>query len=111
MSQFDAFLADSSRIGSEIRAAKAQADDAELALRRAQKANKLIADLEQSNAGNLAMKYLALRELKRLDPTHPLVRDAALREQVSAAAKKVLKVSGNWDDVRDFGQNYKLPGR
>ena len=34
MSQFDGFLADSARIGSEIRAAKAQADDAELALRR-----------------------------------------------------------------------------
>lgn len=111
MSQLDGFFADAARIGSEIRAAKAQADDAELALRNQQRANKVIDTLKEANAGNLAMKYLALRELKRVDPNHPLVRDAALREQVSAGAKKVMKVSDNWDDVREFGQTYKISGR
>ena len=111
MSQFDEFLADSARIGSEIRAAKAQADDAEFSLARLQKAQQVIAGLKEANAGNLAMKHLLLRELKRIDPTHPLVRDAAMREQIATAAEKVMKVSNNWDDVRAFGQNYKLPGR
>ena len=104
MSQFDAFLADGARIGSEIRAAKAQAD-------AAQRSNQVIVTLKEANAGNLAMKHLALRELKRIDPTHPLVRDAALREQIATAAERVMKMSDNWDDVREFGLNYKLPGR
>ncbi|CAN7358789.1 hypothetical protein [Variovorax sp. LjRoot178] len=111
MSQLDGFFSDAARIGDEIRAAKARADDAELALRNTQRSNKVITTLKEANAGNLAIKHLALRELKRIDPTHPLVRDAALREKIATAAEKVMKISDNWDDVRDFGLNYKLPGR
>lgn len=111
MSQFDEFLADGARIGAEIRAAKALADDAELAARRAQRSNTVIAELKDANAGNLSMKHLLLRELKKVDPSHPLVRDAALRDQVSASAKKIMKATDNWDNVREFGLNFKVPGR
>lgn len=107
MSQFDGFLADAGRNTDQYIADR----------RRAADAKKLAATVDDLravkgyNAGNLAMKHLALRELAKLDPTHPLVRDAALRESVSAAAKKVMAMSDNWDDVRDYGLNLKIPGR
>lgn len=111
MSQLDGFFADAARIGETVRAAKAQADDAEIAHRQLLNAHRAIQEIEAANSGNLAMKHLALRELGKVDPTHPLVRDASLREAVSAGAKKVMRISSNWDDVRDYGLNYKLPGR
>ena len=107
MSQLDEFFADASRINSEIRAAEDQADAAV----NAQKAKRVIAEVKGFNAGNLAMSHLALRELAKVDPTHPLVRDAALRENIKVAARKVMSMSNNWDDVREFGQNYKISGR
>lgn len=104
MSQLDGFFADASRINSEIRAEEDRAAD-----RR--QSNQVLAKVKGANAGNLAMKHLALRELAKLDPSHPLVRDAALRESISAGAKKVMSMSDNWDDVRDYGLNIKIPGR
>lgn len=107
MSQLDEFFADASRINSEIRAAEDKAD-AEV---NAQKAKRVIAEVKGFNAGNLAMSHLALRELAKVDPTHPLVRDATLRESIKVDARKVMVRSNNWDDVREFGLNFKVPGR
>jgi hypothetical protein len=104
MSQLDGFFADAARIGDDIRAAKARADDAV-------RATKVIDFLKEANAGNLAMKHLLLRELKRVDPNHPLVLGAALRERISAEAEKVMKRTDNWDDVRDFGLKFAIPKR
>ena len=107
MSQFDGFLADAGRITDQHIADMNRAADA----KRVATANEALRTVKGFNAGNLAMKHLALRELAKIDPSHPLVRDAALRESITAAARKVMAMSDNWDDVRNFGQNYKLPGR
>jgi hypothetical protein len=110
MSQLDGFFSDAARntdrLISDIERGSAEQAHAQL-----RAANSTIVSLKDSNAGNLAMKHLALRELAKVDPHHPLVRDAALREAVSTAAKKVMRMSDNWDDVRDLGVNYKVPGR
>lgn len=111
MSQLDGFFADAAR-NTDRRIAdierNAGLDQAAAQLRTAR---STIASLKDANAGNLAMKHLALRELAKIDPHHPLVRNAALREAVSTSAKKVMHMSDNWDDVRDLGLNYEIPRR
>lgn len=107
MSQFDGFLSDAGRITDQHIADMHRAADA----KRLASAHEALRNVKGFNAGNLAMKHLALRELAKIDPSHPLVRDAALRESVSAGAKKVMSMSDNWDDVRDYGLNVKIPGR
>lgn len=111
MSQLDEFFADASRIEAEIRAAKSEADAAELALRQRRRSDKVIIELKEANAGNLVMKVLLLRELKKVDPSNPLIQDARLRQQVAASAETVMKETDHWDCVRDFGLNFKVPGR
>lgn len=104
MSQLDGFFADAARIGDEIRAAEARADDAV-------RARKVVVELKEFNAGNLAMKLLLLRELERVDPAHPLVLDEALRQRVTTEARRVMKSTNNWDDVRDFAAKFAISKR
>ena len=107
MTQFDQFLADAGRNTDQHIADMHRAADA----RALASANEALRTVKAFNAGNLAMKHLLLRELAKLDPSHPLVRDAALRESVSAGAKKVMAATDHWDNVRDYGLNLKIPGR
>lgn len=111
MSQLDGFFADAAR-NTDRRIADIERNAGlDQAAAEVRAARSTILTLKDYNAGNLAMKHLALRELAKVDPHHPLVRDAALREAVSTSAKKVMCMSDNWNDVRDLGLNYKIPER
>lgn len=66
-----------------------------------------IASLEEANAGNLAEKNALRVALAKVDPNHPLLKNASLRQQLHATAYRVLSMNKNWDDVIRYGQNFK----
>ena len=111
MSAFDAFLNDAARLGDQRVADTHYEALVKEAKRRIGELETLANSYLEANAGNLAMKYSALAQLQKIDPQNPLVCDAALREQISSAAKRAIHISNNWDDVRDLGLNYPIPRR
>ncbi|MBS0454172.1 MAG: hypothetical protein JSS14_22960 [Proteobacteria bacterium] len=68
-------------------------------------------EYRDANAGNLALRVSALKELAKIDPTHPLVHDAALRERMFKHAANTINATSDWDQVRKFGQTFQIPGR
>lgn len=68
-------------------------------------------DLVASTAGNLALRYALATALAKLDPTHPLVQDADLRDRIVRHAKHTIVATGDWDQVREVGRTFKIPGR
>jgi len=68
--------------------------------------------LVASNAGNLALRYAFASELAKIDPSHPLVRDAALRDRmVRHAQATITATNGDWDAVRELGSSFQMPRR
>ena len=118
MSQLDAFLADAGRNTDEYYAnrsrraeiARAQQIINEVAAER-DASLKLQQEFLEANAGNLALRVSALNELAKLDPDHPLVRDAALRERIGKHAADTIKATNDWDQVRELGRTFRIPGR
>ncbi len=118
MSQLDGFFADASRNTDALIADRAR--QAEVA--RAQAIIDRIAaerdaamaqrkEYRESNAANLALRVSALKELEKLDPSHPLVRDAALRERIARYASDTINATNDWDEVRELGRTFQIPGR
>jgi hypothetical protein len=118
MSQFDAFLNDMGRHTDAVIADRRLA--AEVA--RAQEiinrvsaerdaAMRLQTQYRDSNAANLALRVAALNALAKVDPTHPLVRDADLRDRITRHAKHTIEATNDWDEVREVGRTFKIPGR
>ncbi|TAL65684.1 MAG: hypothetical protein EPN79_10910 [Burkholderiaceae bacterium] len=114
MSEFDMFLADSARLASEANYAR-ELGGLEGALRvnreEVGRLDDLLDKARNNNAANLAHKALAMRELAKIDPAHPLVTDAQLRDRVTKNAQMVWSNTHHWDRVREVGQNYQIPGR
>lgn len=118
MSQLDGFFADASRNTDALiadRARRAEVAHAQAIIDRiAAERDAAMAErkeYEQSNAGNLALRVAALKELEKLDPSHPLVRDAALRERIAKHAKDTINATHDWDEVRELGRTFQIPGR
>lgn len=118
MSGLDQFFADASRNTDAIISARQRAEDKAHAQRVI---DGVVAERDQAlsernryiemNAGNLALRVAAVKALEKLDPTHPLVRDAALRERIIKVAKDTINASNDWDEVREVGRTFQIPGR
>ncbi len=118
MPQLDGFFADASRnidaliADRALRAEVARAQ--EIIDRIAGERDEAITTCDEyrdSNAANLALRVAALQELEKLDPSHPLVRDAALRERIAKQAKDTINTTHDWDEVREVARRFQIPGR
>lgn len=69
--------------------------------------NKEIETLVDANAGNLAEKHALRVALEKLDPTHPLLTNPQLREQLHSTATRVYYMGKSWTDVARYGQKLK----
>jgi hypothetical protein len=118
MSGLDQFFADASRNTDAMIAARQRADEKAYAQRLidgvAAERDRAINDSNRyigMNAGNLALRVAAIKALEQVDPTHPLVRDAALRERIIKVAKDTINATNDWDEVREVGRTFQIPGR
>lgn len=68
-------------------------------------------DMANINAANLAYRYALQKQLAKVDPNNPLLRDAALKEKIHDLGERAFNVNRNFDDARDAGTNYPIPGR
>ena len=76
-------------------------------------AQAISAELDDSNAAcaaNLAQRYALEKELRKLDPNHPLLVDQSFRERLKSAGAHTFATTRNWDAVREVGNTFKIPG-
>ena len=65
-------------------------------------------ELALINAANLAEKHALRVALAKLDPKHPLLSNAHLRERIHRAAEQVYAISSSsWDDIAKAGRDFK----
>ena len=65
---------------------------------------------DDATAANLVTRIAVEKQLRKLDPNHPLLVDKSLRERLQAAGKHSLSVTHDWDAVREVGNTFKIPG-
>lgn len=74
--------------------------------------DKAISDLREvigENGGNLALRYAFTTALAELDPSHPLVLDADLRERIARVGAQTVHATNDWDECREVGRTFKIP--
>ncbi|WP_431273258.1 hypothetical protein ACQ858_13625 [Variovorax ureilyticus] len=111
MSQFDMFLMEGSQIAREITQRRLQVDEEIRQAERDRQARATIQTLRDANAGNLALRCALLEQLRRVDPSNPFARDAALQERVLRLGQSALEITGDWDEVRKVGREFQVPRR
>lgn len=80
--------------------------------RSLQQANDNITEMNEANAANLGLRCALEEQLRKVDPTHPLLKDTSLIERIKAAAiSGFYAVSRNFDGAREVGRTFKIPGR
>jgi hypothetical protein len=109
MSQFDQFLMEGSQIAREITERRLQAEADARQAERDRQTQATIQTLKDANAGNLALRCALLEQLRRVDPSNPLVRDAALQDRVVRLGQSAMAITGDWDEVRKVGRDFKIP--
>ena len=71
--------------------------------------------LEESDeaiAVNLGVRYALADQLRRVDPTNPLLIDEPLRNRLIEAAEQAYHLAGkNFDAARQAGLTFDIPGR
>lgn len=111
MTQFDEFLHDA-EVARQVRRRDAQTAAAltewDAAL---QKAHEELAEVRRWNAGNMGKLAAALKQIEKLDPTNPLVRDTALRARIGDFAAAAFEKANDWDVAREVGRTFSIPGR
>lgn len=65
-------------------------------------------EAESFNAANLAEKQALRVALRKLDPKHPLLVNAALQEKVKSAGRAAFGITNNWDAAREAGETFKI---
>ena len=83
-----------------------RAAEAQQRLREMEAIEQRIEDLRMTNAANLAEKQALRLTLTKLDPQHPLLINAALREKIQEAGRKALALTNDWDAVREAGTSF-----
>ncbi|MDP2440204.1 MAG: hypothetical protein U1D36_07780 [Hydrogenophaga sp.] len=78
-------------------------------------ARELEQRLEESDeaiAANLGVRYALADQLRRVDPTNPLLIDEALRNRLMEAAERDYHLAGkHFDAARQTGLTFDIPGR
>jgi uncharacterized protein involved in outer membrane biogenesis len=68
------------------------------------------ADLKLAYAGGLAQRHALAAELRRLDPTNPLLTDAALIERIrNAGGTAYTMQGGDMAAAREVGDTFNVP--
>jgi len=70
-------------------------------------ARQKLAEVEDSNAGNLAEKHALRAALRNIDPKHPLIVNTSLQERIKEAGKKALAITNDWNASREAGESFK----
>lgn len=68
-------------------------------------------ELDEANAGNLALRYALMEALRQYDPSNPLLHDQDLIERLAAAAHRAVTLAGTYDAARVVGLSFEIPGR
>jgi len=90
-----------------------------LANRNAQEWADVAADLgkkleesDEAIAANLGVRYALAEQLRRIDPTNPLLVDEMLRNRLIEASERAYYLAGkNFDAGRQAGLSFAIPGR
>ncbi|MEJ8837550.1 hypothetical protein [Ramlibacter sp. AN1133] len=75
--------------------------------RDAEQLNEAVSKLREDNAANLAEKYALRAALAKLDPDHPLVVNAALRERIHQAGIRAIALTNDWEAAREAGETFR----
>ena len=78
------------------------------AIERRKEADARYLELALTNSANLAEKHALRTALAKLDPRHPLLTNAHLRERIHHAAEQVYAISSSsWTDIANVGRDFK----
>lgn len=68
--------------------------------------------MNEANAVNLTLRYALARQLEKVDPQNPLIKDQALVERLKKAGRTAFALSPDtFDGAREVGRTFKIPGR
>lgn len=88
-------------------AAQVDAEDAKRNLNQIETIVKLKTQAEDDVAANLAEKLALRTALAKLDPKHPLLTNASLRERIQEAGVRANRLTNNYDAAREVGKTFK----
>lgn len=67
---------------------------------------------DSNYAGLLSQREALIRQLRKADPTNPLLTDPTFMERLRVSGRMAFTVtSGNMEAAREVGQTFQIPGR
>ena len=93
-------------------AANGARNDARVAYRSLEQANRNVVEMNEANGGNLGVRCALEEQLRMVDPKNPLLVDESLVHRIKAAAVTGMIAAGNhFDGAREVGRTFRIPGR
>lgn len=77
------------------------------ALKEAERLNAAVTELSEDNAANLAEKYALRAALAKVQPDHPLLTNAELRDRIHKAGIRAVALANTWDAAREAGETFR----